>query len=285
MIYNPILKNIEKWKNKEYIYGIRYKWWYNWSRYANLELNQKLLEQDEFDTPTTTIDFVTGEPIHEISIFSFSENLGLQIERDFKELHINFQDKFLTLEKESQKKNFLTLISEQVGAIATRVKELNIEDIYKDVLISEFKKGQESIHILLPKEINNSDAIWHFKYNCRTTIDRNENLSLLTNELVNRHLIEGSEGNVRNVKRFFKEGKVSEPIIWSGSKSELVTFFRELVNRNLVDATNHWIAVDNCFLILHNAKKYSTKGLKSEKGTQNIKRKEMIFSLIDLLEE
>ncbi len=285
MTYHPLLEDLAKWENEEHFYAVRYNWWYNFSGFNGTDWVQKRLEEDEYKTPTTILDFKTGEPINEISTFSFTHNLGLRINSEFKKLLEDLQEKFLTLEKESQKISWIALINEQLDNILERVRNLELKEHYKKVIVEEIGKGIETISKLSPLEIQEVSSTWSFKYKCENEIEKKSNLSSFTEELMRNGLIDGSEENIRNFKTFFIKGKTKDYIVWTGKKSELVTFFRELVSKNFIDSDNHWVAVRNCFIILHKSKEYPTNGLKSEKGTQSKKKKEMIFSLIDLLEE
>ncbi len=285
MTYHPLLEDLAKWENEEHFYAVRYNWWYNFSGFNGTDWVQERLEKDEHKTPTTIRDFKTGDLVSEISTFSFTHNLGLRINSEFKKLLEDLQEKFLTLEKESQKISSIALIAGQLDNILGKVTNLELKGHYKKVIVEEIGKGIETINKLSSLEIKEVSSAWSFKYTCENEIDKKSNLSSFTEELIRNGLIDGSEGNIRNFKTFFIKGKTNDYIVWTGKKSELVTFFRELVSKNFIESENHWVSVRNCFIILHKSKEYSTNGLKSEKGTQSKKKKEMLFSLIDLLEE
>lgn len=285
MKYHPLLEGLAKWQNEEHFFSERYHWWKQWAVLSGKELTVDLLEQDEFRTPTTTTDFKTGQTIQEISTFSFSYNLGFQIDREFKKLHKEIQDKLIILEKESQKKSFIAIIGEELEILGKKVNELNIKDMYKEVILEKFQTGKDSVKNLLIEESSILEHSWDFKYKHIVQGWGKANLNQLVEELVSKSWLSGSEENLKNFRSFFSGKTPKDIIIWTGRMTYLKTFIHHIVQKELVETRNHWIAIENSFVVIHNKQRSSTKGIRNTNITKSEKTNITIKKLVDLLVE
>ncbi len=285
MTYHPLLEDLAKWENEEHFYAVRYNWWSQWPRFDNAPITPALLEKDEFKIPTDMVDFKTGETIYEISTFSFLQNLGIQMENEFKELYNAIQEKSFALETENQKKSLILFLLNETKTVRGKFLHLGIKNRYKEVLINEFQKGEDYLEKLLPSEITKPSNDWNFKYDYLNRDGGKENLRIVVADLKKEGFI-GQETPLRLFTRLFS-GDATAPkkkIVWTGRKGELTFFISKLANSKFMTTNNHWVAVENYFEIFSAGKEFSTSKLNTADKTTSKKQIEILSKIILELE-
>ena len=285
MEIHPLLEDLAKWSNEENFYSERYFWWYGFRGFNGEEWVKQNLEKDIHKQPVSSIDFRTGQPIHEIGTFMFSHDLKLKIQGEFKELRLSIQEKVISLETQNQQEGFTSLIIEQLKLVFADVKELEIPELYYKLIIAEISIGIDLIEDLYKSETEVVNSIWCFEYLNDDAENRKKNIHYFLEELSNNGLIERTKENRASFKKFINNKKPKDFIIWNGSKAELVSLFKVLINKDYIQSENHWVAVSSCFKISKKGREYHTMGLKSEKGSQDSKKIERINAIIQNLEE
>lgn len=290
MAYNPLLKDLAKWSNEEHFYNERYIWWLRFSKLGGMKMTPELLERDIFKTPTVSADIRTGEEIHEVSEFYFSDNLGLQIRKEFEDLEMGIDEKLLTLDKESQRKNLKSLLYTQLEQIFQAVQTLVIPPLYLKVVKDEFRimvlYFKKYLQINDIQEISGEllAGIDYLKYNYDKEDLANFQLKEFHKDLKNKGIISSSTTFV-NLQRAFTNKAPVEKIHWIATNGEFFYFMNVLnEKKDLFKISQVWIAAYQCFVLFNKlGEKYSAKKLRSFKNPTQ-ERRQKINDVISHLE-
>ncbi len=202
----------------------------------------------------------------------------------FEELKVELNRYIVNLTSESAKKNFVYLIISQLKTVGVEVKSIKAPDSYKSLIINEFNsqiKNFERDFEVYKSENSSRSREWTVLYPQLGKPAGNEKFKAFHEKLVEHKLI-SEKTSYQKFKKFFKNITPEEKLIWSGSLSEMVTFFRELNNCSYVEVDNHWKAFKECF-VFSEGRTYSLKNINGEKGTQSSRKQDIIEEIVSIL--
>lgn len=265
MQYHALLEDLAKWNSDEYFYSFRYNWWNNLSGFNGADWVRKHLNEDEYRISQMEINPKTGELLEIDHTVSFTKNLRVTLDQEFKELQLNSKEQLRKLQNAKDRKSFKNCLFEDLSEVLNQIGKMPIEDLHRKIIQKVFEGNLMNLKVSLKTEIKSKKSkvtnakIFYRKFDFDKEDLGNIQLKEFHKKLKTEKIIDPST-TYSNFKKAFTNEVLKEKIIWTASNAEFYYFMKSLKkNKGLFDLGPIWVSAHKNFAVYKDPRNLYTR--------------------------